>query len=73
MGLVTWRGCVSVGQVLTLAANATDDAQVYQEIARELEARAHVDANLLDGRLRWVEACGALLGVQVLLGSLALI
>ena len=73
MHLVTWRGAVPVEQVLALAAEAPDDAGVYAAVAQELEARAMVDAGLLDGRLKWVEACGGFLGLQVVLWAVALI
>lgn len=72
MHLVAWRGNVPVNHVLSLTAETADSDSAYLAVAKELEARARVDAKLLDGRLKWVEACGGLLAVQVVLWSLAL-
>ena len=65
-----WRGHVGVDQVLELAR---DRDSAHEALARELEARARRDAQLLNSRMMWVMACGVLLAAQSVLWSLALI
>ena len=70
---VAWRGCVPVTQVLLLCETATDEGAARVALARELEARAKVDAGLLDARLKWVRICGYLLAIQVCAWTVALV
>ena len=59
-------------QVLLLCEKANDE-WARLALARELEARAKVDADLLDARLKWVRGCGYLLAVQVCAWTVALL
>ena len=59
--------------VLLLCEQANDEAGARLALARELEARANVDADLLDARLKWVRRCGYLLAVQVCAWTVALL
>ena len=69
---VTWRGNFPVVHVTKLSER--DGAgPIHLDLAKELEARAQIDADLLDGRLKWVQAYGVLLAAQVVLWGLALV
>jgi hypothetical protein len=49
-----WRGAISVDQVMRVDAAKGDGVAVHQAVARELDVRAKVNAELLDQRLRYV-------------------